>query len=539
MQPAFGLYTHIWANAFRSVLLIVGLFALIYCLAFGYTMIRTAVFDGGSFGYIVDHSARSVLAITPHITAAALTWIVIGYYFNKWIVGAVTGARPVTRKDEPELYNFLENLCVSRGMPMPTLSIVETPELNAFASGLSEKQYTVAVTRGLIEHLDDDEIEAVLAHELTHIRNHDVRLMVIAVVIVGMIAMCIEIMLRYVFYSSGNRNAGRGSNGALPAILVGIAIIIGVWFLSRLLNFALSRRREFMADAGAVELTKNPDAMISALRKIEGHSDVEAMPTGMMEMCIDNPRSDFTSWFATHPSIDDRVAALKKFAGGRDRAPGRVAARRRIAQRSSGQGAAPRDNPWTDGRNQASVDAPTAAKSGPNPWSVEDLVVIGSVLEAEAEADRPGAKRRPRRPAPAPDPKPAPDPPPAPDHAPWTAGNMKSTPTAGFAPKHHAQRPTNAVDQVRRAPSQAAQPQPQPPPQPQPQPQEPTAASAARPSPTPAGTPSPPSRPAKLKRALQRTEPQGFGKRGSQSTRGFGKRSAKITRKAKAPTVSN
>lgn len=398
MQPAFGLYTHIRANAFRSVLLIAGMFALIYALTFGYCLILTAVFDNGPFGYIVYESARSVRIMSPYITAGAMMWILLGYTFNKSIISAMARSKPVTRQQEPELYNLLENLCISRGMAMPTLAIIDTPELNAFASGLTKDQYTVTVTTGLLEHLDDDEIEAVLAHELTHIRNQDVRLMVIAVVIVGMIAMAIEMMLRWVFVSSGNRNNGRGGNGALPAILLGIAIIAGVWFLSQLMNFALSRRREYMADAGAVELTKNPDAMISALRKIEGCSDIENMPAGMMEMCIDNPRTDFASWFATHPSIDDRVAALKKFAGGEEPHSSERPTRSRIADRlaQAGRTARAGDNPWAS----TAEAGPTPADGGrpaPNPWSVEDVILVGGAIESAQQQQRAAERQQETR----------------------------------------------------------------------------------------------------------------------------------------------
>ena len=389
MQPAFGLYTHIRANAFRSVLLIAGLFGLIYILFFGYNIILTALFDTGSFGYILHHATRSTVIMAPYITAGGVVWLVIGYYFNKKIISVMTGALPVNRKDEPELYNMLENMCMSRGMPMPTLSIIDTPELNAFASGLTREQYTVTVTSGLLECLEDDEIEAVLAHEVTHIRNHDVRLMVIAFVIVGMIGTLIEFMARTWFFSGGRGGSGRGGpNGALPAIIAGIAIIAGVWFLSQLMNFALSRRREYMADAGAVELTKNPDAMISALRKIEGCSDIEGLPSGMMEMCIDNPRTDFASWFATHPSVDDRVAALKKFAGGDERSATRQPGRSRIAERAAGS--------W----EEAPASSETAADAQPalNPWSLETAVLVGGALEtAQREDVEPQRRRQTKR----------------------------------------------------------------------------------------------------------------------------------------------
>jgi heat shock protein HtpX len=219
----------------------------------------------------------------------------------------------------------LENLCISRGITMPKLKIIETPALNAFASGMNEKQYSVTVTSGLVEALDDAELEAVLGHELTHIRNGDVRMLVIAVIIAGVISFFAEMFFRMFFYArwSGGRSddSDRGKGGGGIAIVIAIALIALAWFLSVVIRFALSRRREYLADAGSVELTKNPDAMISALRKIENRGDLEGATSGVMEMCIDNPRSGFENLFDTHPAVDARVDALVRYAGGHDPGP--------------------------------------------------------------------------------------------------------------------------------------------------------------------------------------------------------------------------
>jgi heat shock protein HtpX len=243
------------------------------------------------------------------------------------MIDAITGGREVTRQEEPRLWNLLENLCISRGIPMPKLKVIESDALNAFASGLNTKQYSVTVTRGLMQSLDDAELESVLGHELTHIRNGDVRMLVIAVVIAGVISFFGELVFRMFFYSGfGWRRRGgdgerRGSGGALPALLIAIALVAVAWLLSVVIRFALSRRREFLADAGSVELTKNPDAMITALRKIEGRGELERANSAVMEMCVDNPRHDFANLFDTHPPIDARVEALVKYAGGHDSGP--------------------------------------------------------------------------------------------------------------------------------------------------------------------------------------------------------------------------
>jgi heat shock protein HtpX len=208
---------------------------------------------------------------------------------------------------------------------------METDALNAFASGLNQRQYAISVTRGLLDRLDDAEVEAVLGHELTHIRNGDVRMMVIAVVIAGVVSFFAEMFFRMMFHSglrwrgrSGDSGGGgdrKGSGGVFLAIIIAVVLIAVAWALSIVIRFALSRSREYLADAGAVELTKNPDAMIVALRKIEGRGELEGSTSAVMEMCLDNPRSGFVDLFATHPSIEKRIAALISFAGGHDPGP--------------------------------------------------------------------------------------------------------------------------------------------------------------------------------------------------------------------------
>jgi heat shock protein HtpX len=230
----------------------------------------------------------------------------------------------VTRAEEPRLYNLLENLCISRGIAMPKLKIVDDDALNAFATGLNQKQYSISVTRGLMRRLNDAELEAVLGHELTHIRNGDVRLLVIAVVIAGVISFFGELVFRGMFRTGGfrvGRSSGDRKGGAAVAILIALAIIAVAWLLSIVIRLSLSRTREYLADAGAVELTKNPDGMIMALRKIEGRGELARATASVMEMCVDNPHSGFVDLFSTHPPIDRRVAALVQSAGGRDPGP--------------------------------------------------------------------------------------------------------------------------------------------------------------------------------------------------------------------------
>lgn len=330
-MQAFGLYTHIRANRVRSGFLIAGLFLLIYVMVFAGALLAEAFTRDAPLDTLLRHAFGDLVVALPWATAAALAWLVIAYYFNRALIAASTGAHPVTRQDEPKLYTLLENLCISRGLAMPRLYVVDTPVLNAFATGLNEKQYAVTVTRGLLEALDDAELEAVLAHELTHIRNGDVRLMVIAMVIAGVISFVGELVFRGWANmsvsgprrrrSSDDRKQGGSGGGAALAIVIALALMAIAWLLSQLIRFALSRSREYLADAGAVELTKNPDAMIAALLKIDGKGELPGVPSGVMELCIDNPRSGIADLFATHPSISARVDRLVRYAGGRLPAP--------------------------------------------------------------------------------------------------------------------------------------------------------------------------------------------------------------------------
>ena len=323
MSAAFGLYGHIRSNRTRSVILIAGLFFLVYLLVFAFTLLLNGMMIGDqALDIILSEALAQFLLLAPFATIATAIWVFIGYRFHQRMIDRSTGAKDVTRDEEPELYNLLENLCISRGIPMPRLQVIETGVMNAYASGMNDKQYRIAVTRGLMQALDRDELEAVLAHELTHIRNGDVRLMVVAVVIAGVITLVGEIFFRTLrdmrFSSSSSGGNRKGGGGGLIAILIAFVIIAIAWFLSLVIRFALSRSREYLADAGSVELTKNPDAMIRALRKIEGKSEMPNVPSGIMEMCIDNKRNTFADLFATHPSIDRRVEKLVAVAGGQE-----------------------------------------------------------------------------------------------------------------------------------------------------------------------------------------------------------------------------
>ncbi len=353
MDGAYGLYTHIRANRIRSVILLGGFIVLLHALQFSILLIVNA-FSGGDLEYIFRATGEQFWSTWPLAMLIALVWFVIAFFGYRAMIRSATGARGVTRKEAPELYNMLENLCISRGIPMPRLEIIDTPALNAYAAGLREGDYTIAVTRGLLERLEPAEVEAVLAHELTHIRNRDTQLMVIAVIFAGIFGFIGDMLIRrwdfpYGWsprqrplpspndrspwqgaptssqdndgYRGGGRSGGGGSGGggaAIIAILIAVAIILISWGISTLIRFALSRSREYLADAGSVELTKNPDAMISALRKIERNASFD-VPSRMEAFFIENPlQNRITGLLATHPSVDERIEALVRYAAGRD-----------------------------------------------------------------------------------------------------------------------------------------------------------------------------------------------------------------------------
>ena len=217
-MAAYGLYTHISSNKFRSMLLLAGLFLLIYVMVFAGALVAEALMHSGkSVDYYLIQARRDLATAFPYATVAAVLWIVIAYFFHQNMIDAVTGGENVTRQQQPRLYNLLENLCISRGIPMPKLKVMDSPALNAFASGLNQRQYAVTVTSGLLAALNDQEIEAVLGHELTHIRNGDVQLMVIAVIIAGVVGFFGELFFRMFTNLSWN-SSGRGGSSSSSSV---------------------------------------------------------------------------------------------------------------------------------------------------------------------------------------------------------------------------------------------------------------------------------------------------------------------------------
>lgn len=320
VTSGFGLYGHIRANRIRGYLLVAGLFLLVPLVFFG---LMLTISDAKRVSQAIAIAWGRTTASLPYLMVGTLIWVGIGYSRNVSIIGRMVGAAAASGDDARRLLRLVQPLCISRGMTVPQLAVMPSAALNAFASGVNDSQYTITVTRGLLDALDDRELEAVLAHELTHIRNDDVRLMIFAVLIAGVASFFGEMLFRMMVHAGSRarsqvriRKSSGSKKGGSAAALLGIVAIILAWVLAMLIRMALSRSREYLADAGAVELTKNPDALISALAKISGRAELEGVPSGVMDMCIENKKNGIGDLFATHPDIEDRIRALVTMAGG-------------------------------------------------------------------------------------------------------------------------------------------------------------------------------------------------------------------------------
>lgn len=305
MAAYIGLHEQIRSNNLKSSLILAGfpLLILVGVYAFFFFMM-------GGKEHIDQVNQRFIMTI-PFVIGGVLIWFLIAYFANSSLIQLASNSRPLERKENMRIYNLTENLCMSVGMKMPKLYVIDSPALNAFASGINEKSYAVTLTTGIIEHLNDDELEGVIAHELTHIRNKDVRLLIISIIFVGIISFVVEILFRNLIWGGGRRDKDDNK-----LVIVALIISAVAYFLSILFKFALSRKREYLADAGAVQLTRNSRALASALRKISGHSEVESVKSeDMKQMFIEHKALDgagFAGLFATHPPIEKRIAVLEQ-----------------------------------------------------------------------------------------------------------------------------------------------------------------------------------------------------------------------------------
>ena len=305
-----GLHAQISRNNTRSALLLIAFPLLIFVAVYAFCFFM--------FQPEWEEVNYRFLTYIPFVVVGVIIWFLIAFATHSKLIQMATNSQPLERKENMRIYNLTENLCMSVGMTMPKLYIIESDALNAFASGINEKTFAVTLTRGIIEKLNDQELEGVIAHELTHIRNKDVRLLIITIIFVGIFAFAVQMLFRSVLYGGAGRRKSNGKDNGGAAILVMLVIAVVVYGLSMVFKFALSRKREYLADAGAVEMTKNPMAMANALRQISGHSDIEAKSDDVKQMFIDNSEStkgfmaSISGVFATHPPIEKRIAVLEQ-----------------------------------------------------------------------------------------------------------------------------------------------------------------------------------------------------------------------------------
>jgi heat shock protein HtpX len=316
-----GIHTQQSRNNIRSLILlclfpclVVGL-VLLFC----YLLVVFSAEEGYEVQGVREMTLQLFVQVAPYAIGGVLIWFAIAYFANTAIINSATSSHSLSRKDNKRVYNLVENLCMSQGLKMPKVNVIEDDSLNAFASGINERTYTVTLSRGIINKLNDEELEAVIAHELSHIRNRDVRLLIISIVFVGIFAMLAEIALRTAFYSGG-RSRNKEGGGALILLIAALVAAVGFLF-SSLMRFAISRKREYLADAGAAEMTKRPWALASALRKISADPDIEAVTRDdVAQLFIEHPGkhvkglfSGLSGLFATHPPIKKRIQVLEQF----------------------------------------------------------------------------------------------------------------------------------------------------------------------------------------------------------------------------------
>jgi len=252
------------------------------------------------------HANELFFTLFPYVAIGTLIWFIVAYFANVYIIDKATDAYALERNENKRVYNLVENLCISCGMTMPKIHVIETSSLNAFASGVSSTSYAITLTRGIIDALDDKELEGVIAHELTHIRNNDVRLLIISIVFVGFFDLIAECSTRVL------RGRKRGGAGILWIIAIVVVLAIVGYGISILMRFAISQDREYVADAGAAELTKDPKSLANALRKISGNSALlEMQHESVAQLFIENKSEK--RFFATHPPIERRIAILEQF----------------------------------------------------------------------------------------------------------------------------------------------------------------------------------------------------------------------------------
>ena len=329
-----GIHTQQANNNFKSLLLLI----LFPCILLGMVYLFLVILNylsvsdpyyGQVTGVDWDYVNYEMMHILPWVVGIVGAWFAIAYFTNTAMIRRATGARPLERRENPRVYNIVENLTMSCGMPMPKINVIDDPQLNAFASGIDNNSYTVTVTTGICNRLNDEELAGVIAHELTHIRNRDTRLLIVSIIFVGIMSTIMTLAVRimwntFIFGGDRRRSSNNSKNGGASIMVVMLVafVLSAIGYVFTLLTrFAISRKREYMADAGGAELTGNPLALASALRKISGDPGLgDTDREDVAQLFIIRPpefKSSFTSMvsnlFSTHPSTESRIAYLEQF----------------------------------------------------------------------------------------------------------------------------------------------------------------------------------------------------------------------------------
>ncbi|MBR2709144.1 M48 family metalloprotease [Candidatus Saccharibacteria bacterium] len=286
------MYKQIAENKRKTVVIIIGFVVLIGVIA-------------GLFAWFYQDPFIAVWVII-----AAIAYAVLQYYFSSSIAMAMTGAKEITKKDNPRLYNTVENLSITTGLPMPKVYIIDYPAPNAFATGRDPKHASVAATTGLIDIMDNKELTAVMAHEMSHVKNYDIRVSMIVFGLVCVIGLISDIAFRMMFYGSRRRN---NEGSPVGYVLIIIAAILSP-LVAAIAQMAVSRQREYLADASAVNITRYPEGMIAALKKLQSHSQpMKCQNIAAEAMWINNPlkKGFFNNLLSSHPPIEKRIERLE------------------------------------------------------------------------------------------------------------------------------------------------------------------------------------------------------------------------------------
>lgn len=288
------MYSEIASNKRKTVFIMGGFVALV-----------------AAFGWLFGQYAGSP-AITPYVLAGAGIYALLSYYMGSKVALAVNGAKEISEKDNPRLWRIVENLSITNGMPMPKVYVMDDPAPNAFATGRDPNHAAVCATKGLMDMMTDDELTGVMAHEMGHVKNYDIRVTMIAFALVAVISMLADIMLRMVWFRDSNNN-NNNANGVF--LLLGIAAAIIAPIIATLIQLAISRKREYLADATGALTTRYPEGLASALEKIGKYGGtLHKQNASTAHLFFANPlkKGALSGLFSTHPPIEERVARLRK-----------------------------------------------------------------------------------------------------------------------------------------------------------------------------------------------------------------------------------